>query len=141
MGNSAEEEIRKSIEEVLTLYNIKLEEELVQEEEQKRERYGDYSEIINKTQEKLDELQERAAKIYEKTGMSREQIQEYASNPDHFTPEQWKALQRVREACEKFHRQTRDTIGEENLKVVSNSKKERKKQSQRFAKKKNWIPL
>lgn len=138
MANS-EEEVRKALEEVLAMYDIKLEEQPTSDEEAKKERFGDYSEIINKTQQRLDELNEKAEEIYKRTGMSREQLESYASNPNNFSKEQWEALQKVKEACERYKREARTRIGEEQFE--QRVEKQRKKQPARFAKKKHWIPL
>ncbi|MCC5832168.1 MAG: hypothetical protein JJU12_03900 [Chlamydiales bacterium] len=137
--SESEEEVRKALEDVLTMYDIKLEEEPESEEDAKQERFGDYSEIINKTQKRLDELNEKAEEIYQRTGMNREQLEAYASNPNNFSKEQWEALQKVKDACEKYKREARARIGEEQFE--KRAEKPRKKQPGRFAKKKHWIPL
>lgn len=134
----ADEEIRQALEEVLALYDINLE---TQEDERKKEvdALEDYSEIISKTQQRLDELNEKAEEIYTRTGMDREQLEAYASNPNNFSKEQWEALQKVKEACEKYKRQAHARIGEKVFEEKVSKK--RKPQAQRFAKKKHWIPL
>jgi hypothetical protein len=134
-----EEEIRKALEDVLAMYDIKLEEQPVSEEDAKEARFGDYSEIISKTQQRLDELNEKAEEIYKRTGMTREQLESYASNPNNFTKEQWDALQKVKAACDKYKREARARIGEEQFE--KKGEKPRKKEPGRFAKKKHWIPL
>ncbi len=135
----SEEEVQKALEEVLGLYDIKLEAAPDDEQTSKEERYGDYSEIINKTQERLDDLNEKAEDIYKRTGMTQEQLEAYAANPNNFSKEQWEALQKVKEACEKYKREAQSRIGEELFEEKVETK--RKKQPQRFAKKKHWIPL
>jgi len=135
----SDEEVRQALEEVLGMYDIKLEMEPTSEEDAKEERFGDYSEIINKTQERLDDLNEKAEAIYKRTGMTREQLEAYAANPNNFSKEQWEALQKVKEACEKYKREARSRIGEEQF--DQKVEKQRKKQPHRFAKKKHWIPL
>lgn len=135
----SEEEVREALEEVLAMYDIKLDLAPPSEENEKERRYGDYSEVISKTQERLDDLTEQAEAIYKRTGMNREQLEAYASNPNNFSKEQWEALQKVKEACEKYKREARIKIGEEQ--IEEKVEKERKKEPQRFAKKKHWIPL
>ena len=131
----SEEELREALEGVLKLYDIELEEEADSEEE---EGYADYSEIINKTQERLDYLSEKAETIYMRTGMSEEELEAYAANQSNFSKDEWEALQKVKEACEKYKKEARTRIGEEHLE--KQPKKARKKQTHRFAKKKHWIP-
>lgn len=137
--SDSEEEIRKALEEVLSMYDIELEEEPVSEEEAKAERYGDYAEIISKTQQRLDELNEQAEEIYKRTGMNREELEAYAANPNNFSKEQWEALQKVKEACDKYTQEAREKIGEEHFEETE--KKKRKKRTKGRGKKKNWIPL
>lgn len=132
-----EEEVREALEEVLAMYDIKL--ELGPDEEREAEEYGDYAEIISKTQERLDELNEQAEEIYQRTGMNQEQLEAYAANPNNFSKEQWEALQKVREACEKYKRNAQTYIGEEQF--TSSVQKRKKKQPKRFAKKKHWIEM
>jgi len=90
----SEEELREALEGVLKLYDIELEEESDTEEEG----YADYSEIINKTQERLDYLSEKAEAIYTRTGMSEDELEAYAANQSNFSKEEWEALQKVKEA-------------------------------------------
>ena len=56
MASQGEEEVQQALEEILKLYDIKLE-DLQGEEDEIR---GDYSQIISKTQDKLDDLNEKA---------------------------------------------------------------------------------
>ena len=138
MATRSEEEIRTALGEVLKLYDIELEEELAQNEE--KESPIDYSEIIGKTQAKLDELNEKGEEIFKRTGMTREQLDAYAANPNNFSKEQWEALQKVKEACEKYKREARSRIGDPQFEQKVEAQ-QRQKQPHRFAKKKNWIPL
>lgn len=142
MAGNTEEEIREALREVLSLYDIDLEEEMdkAAKNEKKEEPVGDYGELISKTQQKLDDLNEKAEEIYKRTGMTREQLEVYAANPSNFTREQWEALQKVKEACEKYKRESRARLGGDEFdKRIEKAPK--KKQTQRFAKKKHWIPL
>lgn len=139
MAKSSEEEIREALEDVLKLYDIKLEESPEDSEAQKTKK-GDYSDIIGKTQEKLDDLTEKAEEIYRRTGMTREQLEAYAANPNNFSKEQWEALQKVKEACEKYKNEARGRINDPQFEQKVENQ-QRKKQPHRFAKKKHWIPL
>ncbi|MFN0065492.1 MAG: hypothetical protein ACKVOH_04565, partial [Chlamydiales bacterium] len=57
----------KALKNVLAMYDIDLEEEVIQKDEKGKEDV-DYSEVISKTQAKLDELTQQAEQIYAKTG-------------------------------------------------------------------------
>lgn len=132
--SDSEAEVKKALQDILSLYDIKLEETEEKPEE------GDYSEIISKTQQKLDELNEKAALIFERTGMTEEQLEAYSANPNNFTPEQWEALQRVKDACEKYTQEAQARMGTMQFEKKA-EQRERKKETHRFAKKKHWIPL
>lgn len=135
-----EDEIREALEGVLKLYDIKLDDLQNEGAESTKEREEDYSEIIGKTQARLDDLNEKAEEIYKRTGMSREQMEAYSSNPNNFTPEQWEALKKVKDACEKYKREARNRIADPQFEQKV-EQQQRKKQPHRFAKKKHWIPL
>ena len=134
MASKSEQDIQIALESVLKLYDIKL------EQQPQENAPNDYSEIISKTQNRIDDLNEKAEEIFQRTGMTREQLDAYSANPNNFTQEQWEALQKVKEACEKYKREARSKIQdpqfEQKVQTV-----QRQKQPQRFAKKKNWIPL
>jgi ABC-type transporter Mla subunit MlaD len=129
----SEASLKKALEEVLKQFNIQLEPVRGSDDLSKQ---NDYSEIISKTQEKLDELNEKAEDVLKRTGMTREQLDAYANNPNNFTKEQWEALQGLRENVEQFKRQTQGIE-----KTESELPRKEKKQKHRFGKKKNWIPL
>ena len=97
MAKTTVEELQEALGEVLKIYNIKLD-----ESSKEGAKSTDFSEIINKTQSQIDDLSERAEAIYERTGMTREQLEVYAANPNNFTKEQWDALQKVRIACDRY---------------------------------------
>lgn len=137
--DTGSDKMKKALEEVLKQFDITLEPQEVSEDEKKTERYGDYSEIISKTQAKLDELNEKGEELLKRTGMTREQLEAFASNPANFNQEQWEALQKLKEATEEFKRQSFSIAGkEEEGRPVE---KKQKKQPHRFGKKKHWIPL
>lgn len=136
---SASEKMRAAFEEVLRQFNVTLEPIEEEESDKKIDRYGDYSEIISKTQHKLDELNEKGEELLKRTGMTREDLEIYATNPANFTPEQWEALQNLRSSTEEFKRQTYALVGKE--KEVKTIERKQKKQQHRFGKKKHWIPL
>ena len=133
MASKGEEGIRKALDEVLKLYDVTLEHE---EEEATVE---DYSEIISKSQARLDDLNEKAEEIFKRTGMSRDQLEAYSENPNNFTQEQWEALQKVKEACDEYTREARSKITDPEFEKTKTVK--RQKQTHRFAKKKHWLPL
>ncbi len=72
--------------------------------------------------------------------MSEEELEAYSANPNNFTPEQWEALKKVKDACEKYTQEAQVRMGTQQFEKKA-EKRERKKESHRFAKKKHWIPL
>lgn len=139
MSESSNDKMRQAFEEVLKQFDITLDMSLANEDEEKIERYGNYSDIVSKTQEKLDEMHEKGEEMLAKTGMTRDQLDTFASNPNNFNPEQWEALQKLKQATEDFKRQVRSIGGEST--VAKSVERKPKKQQHRFGKKKDWIPL
>ncbi len=123
--------------EVLKKFNLPLELDQVESAPEKAEE--GFSDLISVTQEKLDELHERGEELLRKTGMSREQLEAYAANPNNFSKEQWEALKKLKEATDSFKREVRVAVGEEQF--GKSVERKQKKQQHRFGKKKHWIPL
>lgn len=138
MTDAPEEKLRKNLKDFLQAFDIKID---LPEDRQRSEAeiYGNYPEIVNKTQAKLDRLNQRSEELLEKTGMTREEIEVYVSNPDNFTPEQWEALKNIKQVAEDMKKRTFRIAGQEGVKKAVDQ--ERKKQHHRFGKKKHWIPL
>lgn len=137
MAESADEKLKGALTEFLGLFDIKL--DIPEEERSDAAIKGQYGEVVKATQDKLDEYNIKAEEVLQKTGMTREELDAYASNQDNFSSEQWQALQKLREATEELRRRTYKVVGEENLK--KSIEKERGKQAHRFGKKKDWLPL
>ncbi|MGE3955060.1 MAG: hypothetical protein AB7F31_07765 [Parachlamydiales bacterium] len=68
-------------------------------------------EVVERLEESLETLNEEMDKIYKNTGMSRQQIEEYASNPDNFSKEEWKLLNEVREELDLFRQEAESVLG------------------------------
>lgn len=139
MEDEATDPLKHALEQVLDLFDVKLTPAEASEEEKKIERHGDYDQIVAKMGQKLDDLSEKGQKILEETGMTRDELETYATNPDNFSEEQWEALQKLRAATEDFKRRTKQIVGEESLKKAEETDKQRHRK--RFGKKKHWIPL
>lgn len=129
-------ELEDALKEFLTLFGVEISPD--EWDAAKKEDQG-VKEVMWKTQERLDELNEQAEDILTKTGMTRDKMESYASNRANFTPEQWEALQRVKAAGESLKKKSSNFLNEENLK--KKVEKAKKDQQHRFGKKKNWIPM
>ncbi|MBF5050618.1 hypothetical protein CLAVI_000231 [Candidatus Clavichlamydia salmonicola] len=144
MSDKNQKEIISALKHILSLYNIDVGDAL--EKDPESTDFGlDYAAIIEKTQEKINILQKQSNDILKKTGMSPEEIERYTTNPDNFSKEQWEALTNVKEACNKYKKETETLLNniEKNL-----PKKEILEKfdlvddgSQQINKKKKWISL
>ncbi|MCH9610236.1 MAG: hypothetical protein S4CHLAM81_00590 [Chlamydiales bacterium] len=137
MVSDAEKELVGALKQVMQMYDIKLDDEILKEAE--GEEVIDYSEVISKTQDKIDELTMKAEEIYKKTGMSREELLEYASNPNNFTRSEWESLEQVREACDQMKNQTSHMLERPQKELERQKPASSKKQKRKFASKKNWL--
>jgi uncharacterized coiled-coil DUF342 family protein len=53
----------------------------------------------------VDELKAKSEEIQKRTGMTRDQLEEYTSNPDNFSKEEWETISRIRDSIDNFKRQ------------------------------------
>jgi len=139
MVSNAERELVMALKQIMTMYGIELNEEIIVREN--GEELADYSEVISKTQAKIDELNQKAEEIYKRTGMSREQILQYAANPNNFTKAEWEALEQVRQACDQMKQETNCLLEKPQKQLMRQAPRAEKgqKQMRKFAKKKNWL--
>lgn len=143
MINDAEREMIGAMKEVLGKFGINLSQEIIRDDA--GEELADYSEVINKTQERMDALNHEADELYEQTGMTQEEILEYGNNPDNFTPEEWQAIQKVKEACTAYKKEIREKLivpGEQLNQELSQKSENTTKSSGRkrkSARRKDWL--
>lgn len=137
MVSDPERELVQALKQVMKMYDIEIEEDILIKEN--GEEIADYSEVISKTQAKIDELTQRAEEIYKKTGMTREELLQYAANPNNFTKSEWESLQQVREACEQMKQQTHHLLEKPQKEMLRHEPKSGPSQKRKFAKKKNWL--
>lgn len=139
MADDLEDGLRKSMEDLLRLYNIEIEPGTLDPDEVSGE--VDYAEVIAKTQDKINDLNQEAEKIYESTGMTKEELDAYSQNPNNFSKEQWEILENVRNECNEFKQKAFAMIpqvgGNEDEKAPATPKKKKKKPGS----KKGWIQM
>ena len=86
MKNNSAQKIIDSIKQILSIYKIDFDPSfgaaLTNDSDL------DYQMLIEKTQEKIQELDKRSQEILQQTGMTREQMEVFANNPDNFSPEE-----------------------------------------------------
>lgn len=137
--NDKAEDLKKNLFDALKTFGIDLDDKVKGKKGSLDEEYSDYSEMNSKTRRKIDELNENGEKLLEKTGMTREALEAYGSNPNNFTKEQWEALQKIKQMTEEYKKLSIEGLSQTMSKDIEDlSKKEKKKQQARFAKKKDW---
>ncbi|AHK63650.1 hypothetical protein BOKEGFJH_00772 [Chlamydia avium] len=144
MNSNSAQKIIDSIKQILTLYNIDFDPSFGSVLSSDSE--VDYEYLMEKTQEKIQELDKRSQEILRQTGMTREQMEVFANNPDNFSPEEWLALENIRASCDEYKKETEAIINEVSKELgfedsTKTTKKKPKTTSTKKNKKKNWIPL
>ncbi|QXE26650.1 hypothetical protein [Chlamydia buteonis] len=144
MNSNSAQKIIDSIKQILTLYNIDFDPSFGSALSSDSE--VDYEYLMEKTQEKIQELDKRSQEILQQTGMTREQMEVFANNPDNFSPEEWLALENIRSSCNEYKKETEALINEVTKELGGetpppNSNNKTKTTSSKKNKKKNWIPL
>ena len=143
MKNNSAQKIIDSIKQILSIYKIDFDPSfgavLTDDNDL------DYQMLIEKTQEKIQELDKRSQEILQQTGMTREQMEVFANNPDNFSPEEWRALETIRSSCNEYKKETEELIKEVTQDISHTSGKsptpKAKSSSPKKSKKKNWITL
>ncbi|MEF9519556.1 hypothetical protein SBV45_01495 [Chlamydia crocodili] len=144
MNSNSAQKIIDSIKQILTLYNIDFDPSFGSALSSDSE--VDYEYLMEKTQEKIQELDKRSQEILQQTGMTKEQMEVFANNPDNFSPEEWLALENIRSSCSEYKKETEALINEVTKDLggeiaTPDSNKKTKTTSSKKNKKKNWIPL
>ncbi|MFZ0564851.1 MAG: hypothetical protein WAM28_01495 [Chlamydiales bacterium] len=127
-------DLREALQGVLDLYDIKVDH--IEDENGNI----DHDELIEKTQDRIDELNEKSEEIFKRIGMDKEQLEVYVSDPSNFTKEQWEALEKVKEACENYKKEAKALLEETQFEKKTPPER-RKKIPRREGKRKYWIPL
>ncbi|MEG0036775.1 MAG: hypothetical protein RSB82_00655 [Victivallaceae bacterium] len=143
MKNRNEQKILDSIKQILSIYKIDFDTSLQDSLQFDPNNPMDFDLIIQKTQEKIEELDQRTSEILKKTGMSQDQMETYIQNADNFSPEEWLALQNVKTACDSYKKETEELLKQIDQelgtsKITAPGKKEK---STKKSKKRNWIPM
>jgi len=94
----------------------------------------DVDQLLHQLQGSLDELTERAEQIYQATGMTKEQLEEFAENPKNFSEEEWKLLGDVKDEI-RHMREEADKIFENKPELAALAKEKPKKKGP----KKKWM--
>lgn len=143
MIDDAERKMVEAMQGILKKFGVELSEGIIKTQDGLE--IADYSEVIGKTQERLDLLEEESELFHQKTGMTQEEILEFGSNPDNFSPEEWQAIQNVKKACDEYKKEIRENLGGEDmsyerLEEESQKPKKLKKRTKRTGKS-DWLSL
>ncbi|WP_213318848.1 hypothetical protein [Chlamydiifrater volucris] len=144
MNNKSTQQILDSIKQILQIYKIDIDTSFENALSSGEE--ADYQYLIEKTQEKIEELDKKSKEILKQTGMTEQEMEVFARNPDNFSPEEWLALEKVRSSCEAYKRETEAIIDDISRGIGLNTpstaqQKTPSKSGEKKNKKKNWIPL
>ena len=103
----------------------------------------DIDEVVARLEESLETLSAQMDEIYEKTGMTREQLEEYASDPKNFSEEEWSLINQIRGELNKFDEEAEEAklgmphVIEEAQKAAEEAEKPKKKK--KSGRRKNWL--
>lgn len=96
----------------------------------------DISDVINSVKGDLEKLNTAAEEVYERTGMSKEEILNYVKDPDNFSKDEWEVLEKVKQETDSCKDEILKSINKESISdIVKQSKKKKTKK-----KKKRWLP-
>lgn len=142
MNNNSAQKIIDSIKQILSIYKIDFDPTFEAALDSDSEE--NYQYLIEKTQEKIQELDRRSQEILLQTGMTKEQMEIFSSNPDNFSNEEWQALEKIRSSCEAYKKETEALINEVSFELGGEnllSSQTYTSSANKKNKKKNWIPL
>ncbi|MBS0622093.1 MAG: hypothetical protein JSR80_03950 [Verrucomicrobia bacterium] len=92
-------------------------------------------EVIERLEGALEKLNQQMEDVYQRTGMSKEQLEEYASNPKNFSEEEWSMLGQIKGELGKYRERAEQALlevaplGEEEGKKGTLSPKRRRRKS------------
>jgi len=102
----------------------------------------DMDALIAQMETSLKHIETQAEEIYAKTGMTKEEVDEFAQNPDNFSKDEWDVLTLIREKVDTFQEEA-ERVAEEGIPMLKEEgpgKKKGKKGAKKRVKKKDWLP-
>ena len=70
----------------------------------------DIDQVVERLEESLEQLNDQMEAVYKTTGMSKEELEQYATNPDNFSKEEWQMLEQIRGQLSKFREEAEDVM-------------------------------
>jgi L-lactate utilization protein LutC len=97
----------------------------------------DIDQVVERLEESLEQLSTQMEEVYEKTGMTKEQLEEYAANPENFSKAEWQMLEQIRGQLSKF-REEADAVLAGAAEIPKEMEEEESKKGRR-RRRKNWL--
>lgn len=109
-------------------------------EEQKLPKNDENQEIINRIRRMSEELEAKLDNVYKETGLSENQLQEYLSDPRHFTPGTWEKIELVKK---RFGIKMWDALGlsYKKRKIQLEEKNTKERKAKTLGERRKWIPI
>ena len=70
----------------------------------------DIDQVVERLEESLEQLNSQMEEVYKTTGMSKEELEQYATNPENFSKEEWQMLEQIRGQLSKFREEAEDVM-------------------------------
>lgn len=107
----------------------------------------DMDALIGEMEESLKRISDQAEALYSKTGMTKEEIEEFSTNSDNFSKEEWAVLSRIREKVDEFQEEALNYAEEgeailrddEKFQETFGKKKGKSTGAKKRVKKKDWM--
>jgi len=104
---------------------------------------ADPNELLESLESTLDELKKESERLTAQSGMTKEELDAYAHNPDNFTPEEWRLLTQIREQLDGYRLQAKEFAdrGPEMFEEESEKPAKPAKKKKKGGKKKGWMQM
>lgn len=70
----------------------------------------DIDQVVERLEESLEQLNSQMEEVYKTTGMSKEELEQYATNPDNFSKEEWQMLEQIRGQLSTFRDEAEEVM-------------------------------
>jgi hypothetical protein len=101
----------------------------------------EYKEMLNNMTKMHDDLENKLAAVFERSGWSIQKIKQFLENPNNFNKFEWSRVQQEREH---WNKQIWAIVGESGQQRVINQEKKKAADSKKgkfLGARKNWIPI
>lgn len=97
----------------------------------------DIDQVVERLEESLEQLSTQMEEVYEKTGMTKEQLEEYATNSENFSKGEWQMLEQIRGQLAKFQEEANTVLA--GAPELPEELKEEESKKGRRRRRKNWL--